>query len=105
MATGKIIGAAYLVDATTDRERPPPTGGPVIAIAATCPPSGVVLPVSVVAWVCAAAAAAAGDEPRFQSDVDLRPYFRVGDPVEIDPYQGLIRHLREGYAFPVRAVR
>jgi hypothetical protein len=105
MATGKIIGAAYLVELAADRQPPAPTEGSLVAIAAACPPAGAIPFASIVAWVCIDPGVGGGDEPRFQSDVDLRPYFHTGDPVEIDPYQGLIRHLREGYAFPVRAVR
>jgi hypothetical protein len=105
MTTGKIIGAAYLVEPTIDPQASIPPDGPVVAIAAACPVSAGSPFLSVVAWVCADPGTLRGHESWFQSDVDLRPYFHTGDPVEIDPYQGVIRHLREGYAFPVRAVR
>jgi len=58
----------------------------------------------VVAWVAPGTPPRrTGGPPCFAAEVDLRPYFVDGDPVEIDPYQGLVRHLREGYAFPVRS--
>jgi len=62
------------------------------------------LPEGVVAWVGPAAGHTLGAIRRFRSDVDLRPYFRSGDGVEIDLYQGVMRHLTEGYAFPVQEV-
>jgi hypothetical protein len=104
MTTGKIIGSAYLVDPDAKRPVPPPADTSLVAIAATCTPAAAAPNTTIVAWVCVDPGRGCGDAPRFGSDVDLRPYFHTGDPVEIDPYQGLIRHLREGYAFPVRAV-
>jgi len=105
MTTGKITGVAYLVDPAAHRQIPPPPGASLVAIADAWAPSLVVEGASFIAWVCADPGGDRGGGSWFQSDVDLRPYFHTGDPVEIDPYQGLIRHLREGYAFPVRAVR
>lgn len=104
MTTGKIIGAAYIVDPASDRAIAPPEDTSLVAFAATCVPFPAVPSNPIVAWICVDPGPVAYGPPRFQSDVDLRPYFRTGDPVEIDPYQGLIRHMREGYAFPVRAV-
>ena len=57
-----------------------------------------------VAWVGPGVGRPLGAIRRFRSDVDLQPYFRSGDGVEIDLYQGVIRHLTEGYAFPVQQV-
>jgi len=79
--------------------------GDTVVFASEFPTRAEVVDAGVVAWV------ATGTPPRltagppcFAAEVDLRPYFGDGDPVEIDPYQGLVRHLREGYAFPVRLV-
>ncbi len=77
--------------------------GEGIVFAAAFPLPGAGIPEGVVAWVAPGRVAPPSEGPPcFATEVDLRPYFDDGDPVEIDPYQGLVRHLREGYAFPVR---
>jgi len=105
MVVGKIIGIAHRVDATgacgvidSGSETP------LVAIGAIELSPAVPLPAGVVAWVGPGAGPRFGAIRRFRSDVDLQPYFRSGDAVEIDLYQGVIRHLTEGYAFPVQEV-
>jgi len=105
MAVGKIIGTAHLIDAAgAGSVVEPRQEGPLVAIGAVELTVATPLPEAVVAWVGPAAGHTLGAIRRFRSDVDLRPYFRSGDGVEIDLYQGVIRHLTEGYAFPVQEV-
>jgi len=105
MAVGKIIGTAHLVDATgAGGVVDPEPEIPLVAIGAVELSVAAVLPAAVVAWVGPGAGHRPGGIRRFQSDVDLQPYFHSGDAVEIDLYQGVIRHLTEGYAFPVQEV-
>ncbi len=78
-------------------------GGDIVVFAAEFPPRDAVVGNRVVAWIAPGTPPRrTGGPPCFTAETDLRPYFGDGDPVEIDPYQGLVRHLREGYAFPVR---
>jgi len=105
MAVGKIIGLAHLVDASgASGVIDSGSETPLVAIGAIELSSAVPLPAAVVAWVGPGAGHRFGAIRRFRSDVDLQPYFRPGDGVEIDLYQGVIRHLTEGYAFPVEEV-
>ena len=77
--------------------------GDIVVFAADFPAGAEAVSSGVVAWVATGAPPRfAAGPPCFAAEVDLRPYFGDGDPVEIDPYQGLVRHLREGYAFPVQ---
>jgi len=78
--------------------------GDAIVFAARFPAPAEAVDTGVVAWVATGTPPRlAAGPPCFAAEVDLRPYFGDGDPVEIDPYQGLVRHLCEGYAFPVRS--
>jgi len=105
MAVGKIIGLAHLVDASgASGAMDSGSETPLVAIGATGLSPALPLPEAVVAWVGPGAGRSFGAIRRFRSDVDLQPYFRSGDGVEIDLYQGVIRHLTEGYAFPVEEV-
>ncbi|RMF87592.1 MAG: hypothetical protein D6739_01430, partial [Nitrospirae bacterium] len=79
-----------------------PAEGPLFVVAAAFPGPEERIPSQVVVWIAPGTPAAReGATFLLASEVDLRPYFRDGDPVEVDLYQGLLRHLREGYAFPV----
>jgi len=74
-----------------------------IIFAAKFPGPGATVPAGALAWLAPGTPPhRGGGPPCFATEIDLRPYFGDGDPVEIDPYQGLVRHLRKGYAFPVR---
>lgn len=78
--------------------------GDTIVFAAEFPASDTVVGRGVAAWVAPGLPPRrASGPPCFIAETDLCPYFGDGDPVEIDPYQGLVRHLREGYAFPVHS--
>jgi len=94
----RIVGRAWVSQGSREGE------SDTVVFAAEFPARAEAVGAGVVAWI------APGTPPRlatgppcFAAEVDLRPYFGDGDPVEIDPYQGLVRHLREGYAFPVRS--
>ncbi len=95
----RIVGRARIGQGGREGERD------TVVFAAEFPGRDEVVGAGVVAWVAPdAPPRLATGPPCFATEVDLRPYFGDGDPVEIDPYQGLVRHLREGYAFPVREV-
>ncbi|RMF84927.1 MAG: hypothetical protein D6739_05260 [Nitrospirae bacterium] len=75
----------------------------MLVVAAAFPAPEEQIPSQVVVWIAPSRPVAREGTPLLlASEVDLRPYFRDGDPAEVDLYQGLLRHLREGYAFPVR---
>ena len=105
MAVDKIIGRAFLVDAG-DAGCGADQGAesPLVAIAGAEWSAAAALPATLVAWVSPGGGSRPEAVPCFSSDTDLQPYFRPGDGVEIDLYQGMIRHLTEGYAFPVHEV-
>lgn len=106
MGADKIIGRVFLVDAGgAGVAASPGVESPLVAIAGVEWSAAAVLPAAVVAWVSPGGERRPGVASYFRSDTDLRPYFRPGDTVEIDLYQGMIRHLTEGYAFPLHEVK